>query len=309
MAFESDSRLTMCAALAGRNRPMRRAVVWASAIVIASGVANRSTPTAVRAATSSPSTTSCRLRRAAAPSRGPLRSSTVTLSMPGVRDQPFVTGDESVVEDHHQLFEPLGRLGVAAEPAAFGQLGGQRGLQQFQRGEQQPHRPHAVAGHRVLGVRQPLDPAPGLAVGVGRHHRDLDVIGSVKCAQLQHHRADELLSQLAFTLEGDGGEGAQRHRGRQCVHHRMRLDEPAQRHRRHRFEILGRAGLGGQQPRREPVGADADAHVAVVGVGGPAFPHSAGADHIGKCARVGMAPFQGGALLAAGGVGLLAQVG
>ncbi len=226
----------------------------------------------------------------------------------GVRHQPLVPGDVPVVENHHELPQSLGRLSVAGKPAALAELVRKRRLQQCQRREEQAHRTHPVAHRGMLGVRQPLDPAPVLAVGIGRHHRDLHVVGSVKRAQLQHHCADQLLHEFAIALKRDGREGSQRHRRWQRVHDRMRLHEAAQRHRRYRFEVLGRPGLRGEQPRGKPVGPDTDAHMAVVRVGRPALPHAAGAHHVGQGARVGMTPFQRGALLAAGLVGLLAQI-
>jgi hypothetical protein len=100
----------------------------------------------------------------------------------GVGDQPLVARDIAVVENHHQLPQPLGRLGVAREPAPLGQVGCQRCLEQFQGRKQQAHRTDAIANGAMLGVGQPLDPAPVLAVGVGRHHRDLHMVGSVKRA-------------------------------------------------------------------------------------------------------------------------------
>ena len=297
-ARESDSRLTMCAALAGRNRPMRRAVVSASAMRdrVGGGEPLDARRGARRRHRRRPPPTAGS-RRAVAPSRGPLRSSTVTLSRPASvisRSSPVTNPSSRTTTSclspwvgwALRLNRPRSASSAASEVSSSSSVGNSSRIEPI---------PSRADG--VLGVRQPLDPTPVLAVGVGGHHRDLHVIGSVKCAQLQHHRADQLLRQLAFALEGDGREGAQRHRGRQGVHHRMRLDEPAQRHRRHRFEVLGRAGLGGQQPGGQPVGADADAHMAVVRVGRPAFPHPAGADHVGQRARVGMAPLQRGALL------------
>ncbi|SHS54759.1 Uncharacterised protein [Mycobacteroides abscessus subsp. abscessus] len=83
LARDSDSKETIWAALAGRNRPMRRAVACASATDSESGEAKRSTPTAVRAPTSPDSTTNCSPRLDGGRRSEPaLRSSTVTLSNP-----------------------------------------------------------------------------------------------------------------------------------------------------------------------------------------------------------------------------------
>lgn len=211
----------------------------------------------------------------------------------GVGDQPLVTGDVAVVDHDHQLLETLRQLRVAVEAAPLGEIGRQRVLQQLQRRVQHPHGAAAVTRGRMLGLRQPLDPAPVFVVRIRGDDRDHEVVGPVERAQLQDHRPDQLLGELAVTLEGDRRERPQRHRGRQGVHHRMGLDETPQRDGRHRLEVFRGPGLGCQQPRGQAVRAHTDAHMAEILVGGPALPHPAGARHVAQRPRVGMAPTRG----------------
>ncbi|SKW68609.1 Uncharacterised protein [Mycobacteroides abscessus subsp. bolletii] len=51
--------------------------------------------------------------------------------------------------------------------------------------------------------------------------------------------------------------------------------------------------------------ADSDPDVAEIGIPGAAFPHPDGPDDVGEGSRIGVAPFQSGALFVPGGVGVV----
>ena len=79
--------------------------------------------------------------------------------------------------------------------------------------------------------------------------------------------------------------------------------------RGHRLQVFGRPGLGRHESGGQPVSSDTDPHVAEVVVGRTTFPHATRPGHINQCSRVGMTPFQRGALTIAGFFGVIAQSG
>src|SRR6185503_2990247 len=89
----------------------------------------------------------------------------------------------------------------------------------------------------------------------------------------------------------------------------MCCDKAPQRNGGNGLQIFRWPGLGRHQPRRQPVSADANSHMAEVVICRTTLPHAAGARYFDKRSRIWMAPLQGGALGGAGVVGLVAQGG
>ena len=170
------------------------------------------------------------------PARSPPSSTTTTCgpSVPGAgRVEPGPVGDHVV--------EQLLQLGAGAGD--------------------QPHRAERVDPGRVQGVRQPLDPLPvGRAAPGPAQTATSRSSGAWKTASwVSTARASARASaspRRPAAAQEDPGEAAQRHRHRQVRHHRVRVQEPAQRARGHRLQVLQRPGhrrhqRGGQRLRAD----------------------------------------------------------
>ena len=175
------------------------------------------------------------------------------------------------VHDHHVVRERAALAGGEARPVL--QVRAEHALELLHAARHQPDRARGVALGRVPGVRQPLDPVPFPHPVRRGAHADPHVLRGVEHGQLGEDRAHHAAGRVRIAAGGDPAERAQRHADRQLGHPAVGPDEPAERARTQRIEILGRLGLRRHQPDRELLGAGAEPEAAEIGVLRPAFPH------------------------------------
>ena len=187
----------------------------------------------------------------------------------------------------------LGRRRRRVEPRPVGQHVVEHRLQRRPRsGRPAAAGPAASVFGRVLGVRQPLRPLPPRRRGPGRRSTATSrSSGAWKVASWATHRADQPAHRASGRRAGRPGRSrAARSRPAGRAPPSRCVDEPAQRHRAHRLQVLDRLGLrrdqrGGQLLRAEP---DPDlAEVGVARAGAPTAGALAAVDHSVRPGRGG----------------------
>ena len=181
----------------------------------------------------------------------------------------------AAVEDHDHV-RAAGRWRGRAEP---GRLASSVVEQLLQLGaELVTSRTGPSASHcgRVLGVRQPLGPLPlGAPVRAGAD-RDQQVVWGVEDRELGEHRPGQARAGCRVVRPAPAqehpGEAAHRQRHRQVGHHRVGVEEAAQRAGGHRLQLVQRAGDRRDQRGGQRLRPDGDPDHAEVGVGRTALP-------------------------------------
>ena len=140
--------------------------------------------------------------------------------------------------------------------------------------------PSASVRGRVQVVRQPLDPLPRRPGAPGPAQtamiRSSGAWKTASWASTARVSARASARRPAAAAQEDPGEAAQRHRHRQVGHHRVRVQEPAQRPGGHRLEVLERPGHRRDQRGGQGLRADGEPDDAEVGVGRAAAPRPGG---------------------------------
>ncbi len=218
------------------------------------------------------------------------------------RGQLDAVGDEQDVR--------AGRPLVGAEARALAEVGGQQRGEVGEGGAHHPHRADGVGLLLALGVRQPLHPVPVGEVVLGGQHREDEVVGGVEGRRRADHRPRQRARLLGVAADLDPVEGLQVDRGREVGLQPVHDQQPVQRGRRRRVDVVDRRALGRHQLEGQRLGAQAVADLEEQGVGGPDLPDPR--PLLGERrqrGRVGVVPGERAALLARGLAGHGADVG
>ena len=170
-----------------------------------------------------------------------------------------------------------GRRRPRFEPAAFlERLSAEHPFQIGQAVADHPRRAGRVVLLRVLGVRQPFDPVPVAQPVSCGEHRDPQVLGRVKGGQLRDHRPDQRTVNGHVTVQADPGEAPQVDARPACPRSPCTRAGTAAARWRTAVQVLHRLGLRRRSIKRQPLLAQADAHLGEVGVVGPPLPEPVG---------------------------------
>ncbi len=226
-----------------------------------------------------------------------------------VRRHDVVAGREVPAVDDQQDVRRRGPL-VGAEAGPVAEVGRQQVAEVVDRGGDQPHRADRVDLARALGVGQPLDPVPVGEVLLRAEDRDDELVGVVEGGGRQDHRAGRGAGLVLGTADLDAVEGAQVDGGRQVGLHPVHDEEPVERRRGGRVDLVDGRALRRDQLGRQRLGAQAVAHVHEVGVARAVLPQ-AGAllGQRREGGGLGVVPVEGPALLLGGVARHLADVG
>ena len=223
----------------------------------------------------------------------------------------WLPGGSVAAVDHEQDVRRRRAL-VGAEPGPVAEVGRQQRGEVGERRGHHPHRPDRVGLLRAQGVRQPLEPVPVREVLLGGEHRDDEVVGGVEGGGRADHRrgpsarAGSSAPQTSIRSKARRSIEAGRF-GLQPVHDQ----QPVQRGRGGRVDLVDRGALRRDQLERERLGAHAVPHVQEVGVGRRRAPTPGSAPRPARAARPasGWCQVSARALLVGGLARDLADVG
>ena len=153
-----------------------------------------------------------------------------------------VAGRQVAAVDHQQDVRRRGPL-VGTEPGPVAEVGRQQGAEVLDRGGDESARADGVHLARALRVGQPLDPVPVGQVGLGAEDRDDQLVGVVEGRRRADHRAGRRAGVLLGAAELDPVEGAQVDRGGQVGLQAVYDEEPVQRGRGRRVDLVDRGAL------------------------------------------------------------------
>ena len=216
--------------------------------------------------------------------------------------QPGGVGDEQDVG--------RGRTLLGAEPRTVAEVRRQQRGDVGQRRGDHPARPDGVRLLGTLGVREPLQPVPVREVLLGREDRDREVLGGVERRRRAEHRPGQGPRGLLRPAQLDPVEGPQVDAGRQLRLQPVDDEQPVQRRRGGRVDLVDGGALRRDQLQGQRLRADAVPDVQEVGVGAAVLPHPGPLlRQRGEGGGLGVVPVQGPSLLVGGLPGHLAHVG
>ena len=209
----------------------------------------------------------------------------------------------------HQQDVRRRRALVGAEPGPLAEVRRQQRGQLVERRRHHPHRPDRVRALAALAVRQPLEPVPVGEVLVGGEHRDDEVVRRLERGRRADHRPGQRAGRLLGPADLDPVEGPQVDGRRQVGLQPVYDEQPVQRGRGRRVDLVDGRALRRDQLERQRLVAQAVADVQEVGVGAAVLPQPGPLlGQRGQRRRVGVVPAQRLALLVGGLAGDLADV-
>ena len=224
------------------------------------------------------------------------------------RDHVVAGREVPAVDDQQDVRR--GRPFVGPEPRAVAQVGRQDRREVGQRRRDHPGRSDGIALLGALGVRKPLDPVPVGEVLLAAQHRDDQVARGVE----RRRRADQRPGHRARLLLGaadlDAVEGAQVDARGQVGLDAVDHEQPVQRRRGRRVDLVDRRAVGWHEVDRQGLCAQAVAHVQEARVAGGVLPDPRALVGEGRQGRrLGVVPGEGAALLVGRLAGDLADAG
>ena len=174
-----------------------------------------------------------------------------------------VAGRQVAAVDHEQDVRRRLAL-VGAEPGPVAEVGRQQVAEVVDRGGDESTRADRVHLARALRVGEPLDPVPVGEVGLGAEDGDHELVGVVEGGGRADHRAGRRAGVLLGTAELDPVEGAQVDRRGQVGLQTVYDEEPVQRGRGRRVDLVDRGALRRDELERQRLRAEAVADVQEV---------------------------------------------
>ena len=169
--------------------------------------------------------------------------------------------------------------------------------------------PTASASRRALGVREPLHPVPVGEVLLRAQHRDDQLVGVLEGGGRADHRPGRRADLVGLAAQLDAVEGAQVDRRRQVGLEPVHDEQPVERGRGGRVDLVDGRALRRHQLERQRLRAQAVAHVQEVVVGAGVLPQpGAVLGQRGQGGRLGVVPVERAALLVGGLARHLADV-